>query len=847
MAATFRSGTAGQIQQLFDGGTYTGLSDARLLERFITNEDDAAFAALVSRHGALVLNTCQAVLKDPNAASDAFQATFVLLFRKAASIRGRDALGVWLHRVAYRTALQVRADAARRREVEKRAGLMRPTATRDAADLDAMLHEEIERLPERVRRPVVLCYLEGMTRDQAADYLRCTEGTVRGRLAKGRDLLRQRLGRRGIALGVPPVFRTAVPESLVATTVRAVAGEVSASVAAIVAAAARGWAVARLNMAGVLVLGAGLAASMIAYGFVPAAAPPARGGASARPAAAAPAPSASPIAARTSDDGQTMPVEGRVLDLEGRPVAGASIKVQHVEPPPNGKLDAWIDEFQRLSKLPQYAIVWAAGTPRPGPLFSVATGRDGRFRIEGLPREAYVVATISGPGIETSGLAIMTRDRPAIRAKDPSIPEKPTLVWYGARFDHVVAPARPIVGTVRDKDTGAPIPGVHITGMPNIPSSMSPMPGVEATTDAAGRYRIDGLPVAGGFKLFTEAPAGQPYVNHGFTSPGGDARLGPLTFDIALKRGVLVHGRLIHKVTRQPLRGSIHYFALRDNPHLDEYSNFKRGSQPTYLLIPGDDGRFTIPALPGRGLITGRASEDGYLHGIGADSIKGYNAQLGAFETFPFFCSKVDQHILAEINPAPGTEVTLELEVDPGRTASGMIVDPDGRAVAGDVEIRTLDVFQGPRWVPNSSARFAIAGLPSGRYRLDFVHRGRKLAGSLTLGGDEKGDMVVKLQPWGTVTGRVVDGEGRPRTDVEIFSTTRMIPDPERGDLENKPTVDARGYFRIEGLVPGVKYDAWGHSPGKANGPILKGVQLGPGEVKDLGDIPLPAAETGGA
>jgi hypothetical protein len=96
------------------------------------------------------------------------------------------------------------------------------------------------------------------------------------------------------------------------------------------------------------------------------------------------------------------------------------------------------------------------------------------------------------------------------------------------------------------------------------------------------------------------------------------------------------------------------------------------------------------------------------------------------------------------------------------------------------------------------------------------------------------------------VAGRVVDEQGRPRTDVEIFSTTRLMPDPERGDLENKPTVDAHGRFRIEGLVPGIKYDAWGRSPGKADGPILKDVQVGGGEVKDLGDIALPTAKNGG-
>ena len=203
MAAAYRSGALGNIRSLFDEGTYTGLSDARLLERFVACGDESAFAALIDRHGSLVLNTCELVLKDPDSAADAFQATFVLLFRKAGSIRGGDALGAWLHRVAYRTALLARSDAARRRKIEAAARSRAAAEPRTGTTSAAALHEEIERLPERFRRPVVLCYLEGMTRDQAADRLRCTEGTVRGRLAKGRELLRHRLQRRGLTLAIP--------------------------------------------------------------------------------------------------------------------------------------------------------------------------------------------------------------------------------------------------------------------------------------------------------------------------------------------------------------------------------------------------------------------------------------------------------------------------------------------------------------------------------------------------------------------------------------------------------------------------------------------------------------------
>src|SRR5262249_46843059 len=145
------------------------------------------------------------------------------------------------------------------------AGLSRATGAREDDDRDAILHEEIERLPERFRRPVVLCYLEGMTRDQAADRLRWTEGTLRGRLAKGRELLRARLQRRGIALAFPCVLRAGLPEHLVATTVRAATGGMSASVVALVGAASRGWISSRLTLAFVALMGVGLGASAFVY------------------------------------------------------------------------------------------------------------------------------------------------------------------------------------------------------------------------------------------------------------------------------------------------------------------------------------------------------------------------------------------------------------------------------------------------------------------------------------------------------------------------------------------------------------------------------------------------------
>jgi hypothetical protein len=153
---------------------------------------------------------------------------------------------------------------------------------------------------------------------------------------------------------------------------------------------------------------------------------------------------------------------------------------------------------------------------------------------------------------------------------------------------------------------------------------------------------------------------------------------------------------------------------------------------------------------------------------------------MGAFATYPFYCSTSDKHAFAEINPAPGTgEIILDLQVDPGRTVTGTVVGPDDQPTLDGVTIRTLDVFQSPQDFKGGT--FTVTGLPPGRYRLDFVHEGRRLAGSIGLDGGETRAFRAKLQPWGTVVGRIIDEDGRPRDDVELFSTTRERPDPSMG------------------------------------------------------------------
>ncbi len=202
MESVLASGaTLRHLRELFNSGTAVGLTDGQLLARYAADRDGQAFAALVARHGPMVISTCRAILDHEHDVEDAFQATFLVLARKAGSVRAGDALGGWLHRVAYRVAVRANIEVKQRRRRESEVPMMEiPAPSRTGLELDlcSIVHEEIDRLPDRHRLPAVLCDLEGLSYDQAASSLDWTVPTLRCRLSKARERLRQRLSRRGV-------------------------------------------------------------------------------------------------------------------------------------------------------------------------------------------------------------------------------------------------------------------------------------------------------------------------------------------------------------------------------------------------------------------------------------------------------------------------------------------------------------------------------------------------------------------------------------------------------------------------------------------------------------------------
>jgi RNA polymerase sigma factor (sigma-70 family) len=205
MAKKVAANALDRVRFLAAAGCFTDVNDGELLNRCVTGLDEAAFTVLVERHGEMVYSVCSRILRNPHDAEDACQATFLVLARKASSIRKQPSVASWLHGVARRASLTVLRERAARQRHERKASTGEPQSTSATdppwSEVLVLLDEELERLPDRIRGPIVLCYLEGKTRDEAAAALGITQGRLHGLLQRGRALLHDRLAKRGVTFG----------------------------------------------------------------------------------------------------------------------------------------------------------------------------------------------------------------------------------------------------------------------------------------------------------------------------------------------------------------------------------------------------------------------------------------------------------------------------------------------------------------------------------------------------------------------------------------------------------------------------------------------------------------------
>jgi hypothetical protein len=228
------------------------------------------------------------------------------------------------------------------------------------------------------------------------------------------------------------------------------------------------------------------------------------------------------------------------------------------------------------------------------------------------------------------------------------------------------------------------------------------------------------------------------------------------------------------------------------------------------------------------------SNNDRYLWGVGAEKIKAPRQDIGGgievLDTHPFMCQIWNQSTVVEIDPKPSDEsITCNLVVVPGRTLKGTELGPDGKPLTGARQYR---------WNTLPGSDFTVWGLPANKLRkprtIEFVHEGKKLAGTVIVHGDEKEPLQVRLQPWGTLTGRLVTLRGEPLTGVTVSC-----------DAGNYYP-DKKGRFRMEGLTPGLNYEVWVSQEGgilDIIGGAPKNLTLKPGETKDVGVLKIKLKE----
>jgi RNA polymerase sigma factor (sigma-70 family) len=578
-------------------GTPVGskLTDAELLRRFAREQDESAFALLVERHGRLVWAVCRHVLAHEQDAEDAFQATLLVFARKAGSIRNHRSVASFLYGVAHRTALKTRTTVARRRKYERQAEARAPEGPVSEAamrELQAILDEEVQRLPEKFRAPFVLCCLEGKGKAEAAEELGWPEGTVSGRVAQARKLLQRRLARRGITLSAA-LCALAVAEGAVSavTTVAVVKaalpfaagkalapGAVSAQAVTIAEAVLRAGTSSRLKLLLAVVVLLGLVGGGAGAWLKHAAANRPEDQASAEgplppPAEDAKAPVAG-VAVADAEGDRGVTVAGRVIGPDGQPLPGAQVGVTAWQPLQPGKRNL--------------------GTPfRQNTLGAGSADGQGGFRLtlpEARPHHSVaILASCRGFGLAWRVL------------RDPGEADVPLQLERG----------QSVHGRLVDAG-GTPARGaaVHVVGVtklavggdllqfPEPPSPPLPAWFPPVVTDDDGGFTLRDL--GPDWTVYLEVRDDRFAFQLLTVKTGPQERAEPLAF--ALAPAHFLEGEVTAEDTGAPLAG-VAFLATGDGagPDLLKMARARTDAQGRFRLNPPPGGRLTLSILPPQG------------------------------------------------------------------------------------------------------------------------------------------------------------------------------------------------------------------------------------------------------
>ncbi|MGO9924518.1 MAG: sigma-70 family RNA polymerase sigma factor [Isosphaeraceae bacterium] len=803
-----------QIRRLYAGGSAAGLPDAALLDRFAAERDEDAMAALVARHGPMVLAVCRGVLRDPGDIEDAFQATFLVLARRVGSLRVQGTLGGWLHRVACRVAVRANIDAARRRSRQRVGVAMEAMAGREVAPGDGWaseLHEAIARLPETMRRAVVLCDLEGLTQAEAARELGCAEATLRRRLAGAHERLRARLGRSGGAgavgpLGVPLVRTEAVPAGWIEGAAHAAVatGQPLTSAAGRLAAAVLG-AMSRarhLKLSALVVAGVGLAMAWAAVPCRP----------NGPPAAAHAQPRANGKAAEPVPETSGR-ITGRVVrDADGNRAEGAEVVL--LLPPPKGQ-DHYIGTYPLLR-----THVDATGT------FSFGGLAPGRYRVwanlgrltsrVGAGRGAVVILPKSGEAPKPVELRLVAGVVVTVRAKDKAtgrpIPNATVhLLWSDFHDDPItdrdgLVRIRPLTATQWPFEVWA-------EGYAKVSRSVN----LENGSDADEEFL---LAPGGDLEGVVRDPSGKPLAGVGISA---SAEWIQGQFDYVTTGA---DGR--YRLSHLPLGFEVRLDVSRDDFLQKDVTTHLTGRKQTLDL--------TMQPRPHGGSIAGVVLDQQGRPIAGAELINmGMSSHLvretkagpdGRFRLDDLFEGTVGKEVVVrakgsapkrlKVKPGPPdqpAEVTIRLE--PGHRIKGRVADEKGRTLEG-VRVYFAQANHGfpdgGRATTDDRGLFAFDSLPADS-PFAFAKEGYSGIADRHLRLDTDDIVSVVMVPAGVIEGRVLDARtGKPirAFNVQItFSPRRQPGEPSNSLIASlsEPGSMFRsddGRFKLGHLVVGM-------------------------------------------
>jgi hypothetical protein len=482
---------------------------------------------------------------------------------------------------------------------------------------------------------------------------------------------------------------------------------------------------------------------------------------------------------------------------------------------------------------------------------SVTTDDEGRFRLAGAGTGRVVQLTVEGPGIANAFLQVVAANtkpdaRPAGKGAQPYRFGNTGPQLYGAKFEHRSQPGRTITGVVREKGSGKPLAGIAVGGG-----------GASTHTDKDGRYELRGWAKAK--EYYVVVGVGDREHLMMFTAVADTAGLGPLAApDTELTRGIPFRGKVIDKATGKPVRGGeVWYLPLWPNADAIKLSqSIRYGAFSS--ATPDEDGTFTCPVLPGPGAVTLRGHDNDYLP-AGVDPVAFFKDKLGGaargtgngeslrtvgandYTPGPQFHHQDEFQAIALINPDPGAkEIKEEITLRPARKLRVAVLGADGKPLSG-LKVHGRKQVGEREDCPGSDFT-VIRPDPKRPRTVLVVHEATQQLGTLALKGDEAGPLQVRLRPWGKVTGRLVNEDGEPCAGSFVSPTAgdRTISYPPAMQIKT----DKDGHFRVEGMVPGVKYSLGyahvspeGRIEAKDLGVIAEGLVLKEGEARDLGNV----------